>query len=253
MNMKVVMNPSLIKEIEKYVGDNIKTYHANRLASLEKVNLHRLLKRKNPYLYKVKNVGIATEFIKSILDAHLSSSEETLFGDWLEGLAIFVNQQVYSGKKSSTQGIDLEFDQDGVRYLVSIKSGPNWGNSDQIKKMKLNFEKAIKTLKTSKSKLVVDAVNGCCYGKGESKIKTGNYYKYCGQKFWEFISGEANLYTDIIEPLGTEAKAQNDEFLKKYSALINRLSLEFSKEFCRKNGVIDWKKVVEFNSSSAKP
>ena len=31
-------------------------------------------------------------------------------------------------------GIDLEFDKDGVRYIVTIKSGPNWGNSSQIGK-----------------------------------------------------------------------------------------------------------------------
>ncbi|MCB1935052.1 MAG: hypothetical protein KDF59_03835 [Nitrosomonas sp.] len=31
-------------------------------------------------------------------------------------------------------------------------------------------------------------------------------FKYCGQQFWEFISGTSNLYTDIIEPLGHEAK-----------------------------------------------
>jgi hypothetical protein len=244
------MNPSLIKEIEKYVKDNIKNYHTSRLSSLQSVNLKKLLSRKNPYLYKVKNIGIATDFVKCVLDAHLSSSEETIFGDWLEGLAIFVNQKVYSGKKSSTLGIDLEFDRDGIRYLVSIKSGPNWGNSDQIKKMMLNFEKAIKTIKTSNSKQIVEVVNGCCYGKSGKSLKTGNYYKYCGQKFWEFISGEESLYVDIIKPLGTGAKAQNDAFLENYNSLVNKLSQEFIRDFCKKNGSIDWEKVVKYNSSS---
>jgi len=243
------MNPSLLTDIEAYVRTNIKRFHESRLNSLEKVNLKQLLQRKNPYLSKVKNLGIAADFVKSILDAHVSSSEETLFGDWLEGLAIFINQQVYGGKKSSTSGIDLEFDRDGVRYIVSIKSGPNWGNHDQIKKMVQNFDQARRTLKTSGAKLNVEAVNGCCYGKSNSELKPGNYYKYCGQRFWEFISGRESLYVELIKPLGTEAKVRNDEFIKNYNALINKLSLEFSSEFCNQKGEIDWQKVVEFNSS----
>jgi len=244
------MNPSLITDIEAYVETNIKNFHDSRLHSLEKVKLKQLLQRKNPYLYKAKNLGIASGFVKCILDAHLSSSEETLFGDWLEGLAIFINQKVYGGKKSSTSGIDLEFDRDGVRFIVSIKSGPNWGNSDQVKKMVQNFDKARRTLKTSGSKVPIEAVNGCCYGRCKPDLKPGNYYKYCGQKFWEFISGQINFYVDLIKPLGTQAKARNEEFTESYNALVNRLAIEFASEFCTRKGEIDWTKVVKFNSSN---
>ena len=67
--------------------------------------------------------------MKTILDAHLSSQEEGIFGGFLEELAVFICGRVYRGKKSSAEGIDLEFEKDGTSYLVSIKSGPNWGNS----------------------------------------------------------------------------------------------------------------------------
>ena len=50
--------------------------------------------------------------------------------------------RVFDGRKSSAEGIDLEFERDTIYYLVSIKSGPNWGNSGQIKKMVQNFAKA---------------------------------------------------------------------------------------------------------------
>jgi hypothetical protein len=73
----------------------------------------------------------------------------------LEGLAIFINHKAFNGRKSSTPGIDLEFYKDNVRYIVSIKSGPNWGNSRQIKKMKTDFTQAKKTLRTSSSNLNV--------------------------------------------------------------------------------------------------
>lgn len=39
------------------------------------------------------------------------------------------------GRKAGIDGIDLDFDKYGQRYLVAIKSGPNWGNDSQIKKL----------------------------------------------------------------------------------------------------------------------
>lgn len=122
------------------------------------------MKRKNPYLFKAKYMLTADQIVRGIVDAHISSNEETIFGDWLEGLAIFINKKVYRGKKSGITGIDLEFDKDEIRYIVTIKSGPNWGNSSQIKKMLMDFNTARKALRTSNSHLNIIAINGCCYG-----------------------------------------------------------------------------------------
>jgi hypothetical protein len=182
-----------------------------------------------------------------LTDAFISSNEETIFGDWLEGLAIFINQKVYDGWKSGITGIDLEFNKNNVRYIVTIKSGPNWGNSSQIAKMKADFIKAERTLRTSNSGLIITAVNGCCYGK-DSKPDKGNYFKYCGQDFWHFISGQENLYKGIIEPLGHHSREKNEKFMESYAIMINKFTKEFANEFCQDNGEIEWEKLVEFNS-----
>ena len=239
----------LIGKVKEYVEQNIEQFHQNRIKKLEKLSLKTILKTKNPYLFKAKYCVTAQDIVKSLADAYLSSAEETIFGDWMEGLAIFVNQQVYGGWKSSAKGIDLEFDKDGIRYIVSIKSGPKWGNSGQIDKLKADFKSAKKTLRTSRSNLMIEAVNGCCYGKDSSPDK-GDYMKYCGQDFWCFISGEKTLYVDIIEPLATKAKERNEEFQKRYAQMINVFTKEFIDEFCKKDGEIDWEKLVEFNSES---
>ena len=186
---------------------------------------------------------------KGFVDAHISSNEETIFGDWLEGLAIFINGRVYKGIKSGITGIDLEFNKESIRYIVNIKSGPNWGNSSQIEKMRSDFKTAIKTLRTSNSQLNITAINGCCYGCDSNPDK-GDYFKYCGQKFWEFISNEKTLYTEIIEPLGHKAKERNDEFMQSYAQMVNKFTFEFSKDFCI-NGLIDWEKLVKYNSSAS--
>lgn len=243
------MSALKISEVIDYVEKNIHIFHEKRLNSLDGLNLSKVLKRKNPYLFKAKNVLTAEQIIRGIVDAHISSSEEGIFGDWLEGLAIFINSKVYDGKKSGIKGVDLEFDLDSVRYLVNIKSGPNWGNSSQISKMISDFKTAKKTLRTSNSHLRIVAVNGCCYGKDNNPDK-GDYYKYCGQRFWQFISGDENLYTDIIEPLGHKAKEKNETFIVAYSQRINLLTKEFAENYCKKNGAIDWEALVKFNSSA---
>jgi len=239
-----------MNDVINYVANNIEIFHSKRLKSIEKLKLEKILKRKNPYLFKAKNILTAQDLVKTLLDAHLSSQEETIFGDFLEGVAVFINQKVYRGHKSAAEGIDLEFEKEKIKYIVSIKSGPNWGNSSQVKKMVDNFKKAKKILRTSNSKMHIIAVNGCCYGK-DNKPDKGEYQKLCGQKFWMFISGNELLYTDIIEPLGHKAKEKNEKFLVRYSQILNKFTLEFGNKFCT-DGKINWEKFVQFNSSNIK-
>jgi len=70
-----------------------------------------------------------------------------------------------------------------------------------------------------------------------------------GQNFWYLISEDENLYTDIIEPLGHRAKQHNTKFLKQKSILVNLFTQQFLSDFCDQ-GVINWKKLVEFNSGN---
>jgi hypothetical protein len=238
-----------LQDVIRYVESNINVFHENRIKSLDTLKLSQVLKRKNPYLFKAKYTLTSEQIIRGIMDAHISSNEETIFGNWLEGLAIFINQKVYNGRKSGIPNIDLEFDKDGIRYIVTVKSGPNWGNSSQISKMIADFKIAKKTLRTGNSQLNIVPVNGCCYGRDNNPDK-GDYFKYCGQRFWTFVSGNENLYLEIIEPLGHKAHERNEEFQKSYSQMINKFTKQFIDEFCCHNGAIDWEKLVRFNSGA---
>jgi len=243
------MPPIANSEVERYVRENISTFHNKRLESINKIKLEQILKRKNPYLFKAKNIIDAPALVKTLIDAHLSSQEETIFGDFLEGLAIHINKTVFDGNKSSAEGIDLEFNFNGVKYIVAIKSGPNWGNSSQIARMKDNFNKAKRILRTSNSTMNIIAVNGCCYGIDNQPDK-GEYQKFCGQRFWQFISGEETLYTQIIEPLGHKARERNEEFMESYAQIITKFTCSFAATFCN-DGKIDWERLVRFNSENS--
>lgn len=242
----------MIEKIDRYIRENIDDFHQQRNDCLSRLKLEDVIKRKNPYLFKAKNMTRAQDIVKSFLDAHISSNEETIFGAFLERLALFVCREFRNGWKSSAAGIDIEFDKDGTRYIVSVKSGPNWGNSQQIARLKNNFITAIKTLRTSNSTLNVVAINGCCYGRDRIPDK-GDYQKYCGQKFWTFISGDDDLYKKLIEPLEYKAKERNVEFLANYDRTLNLFTLEFSRKFCNPDGSINWDKIVEVNSSINPP
>lgn len=236
-----------LEEVVNYIETNIGEFHRKKIESLNDLKLLKILKRKNPYLFRAKYLLSSHDIVKSLTDAYISSNEETIFGDWLEKLAIFVNSIVFDGKKSSATGIDLEFDFEGKRFIVAIKSGPNWGNNGQVKKLIEDFTKAAKTLRTSNSGLNVVAVNGCCYGR-DNKPDKGTYYKYCGQRFWQFISGNEQLYVDLIKPLGKKAKENREEYDILYGNTISVFGHEFFENFCDPNGSVNWEKLVKFNS-----
>src|SRR4030042_5661064 len=116
-----------LKDIYEYVENHISVFHQKRLDYVQhKVDLRKILKQKNPYLFKAKNILTAQDLIKGFLDAFLQSQEETLFGDFMEDLAIFVCDTVYVAKKSELMGVDFEFEKDDIIYAVEIKTGWNW-------------------------------------------------------------------------------------------------------------------------------
>lgn len=234
--------------IRNFVSREIVHFHEKRLARLEAIRLDEVLRKKNPYLFKAKHIVTAGELITGIMGAFLSSSEEKYFGDFLEQLAIFVSEQSYGGRKSSAPGIDLEFDREDTRYLVSVKSGPNWGNSSQYASLREDFRKAIIRQRQGAS-LQIQPVLGICYGRVRSR-DSGLYLKLVGQQFWHFLSNDSNLYVDIVEPIGHNARQHNEDFASKRAAIENRFTHEFIERFCHFGGSIDWVKLVAFNSGN---
>jgi site-specific DNA-methyltransferase (cytosine-N4-specific) len=231
----------------------VEAFYNTRLAKLKLLSLDKVLKRKNPYLYKAKNIEIVSDLVKSTVDAFLSSQEETMFGDLLEKFAIFVSHTLYGGFKSSLPSVDLEFERDDKYYIVGIKSGTNWGNADQIARMRDNFKANRATLKDKGITKEIVAVNGCIYGKNSVPLKTDandserSYYKYAGQEFWLFISGDDEFYKEIIKPIDKEARKKDETFKKEYFAKINEMTADFTNGFM-KNNQIDWEKLLDYTS-----
>jgi hypothetical protein len=242
---------TILQDTTRFIEENIEEgFHNKKLDKISKLSLEDILKRKNPYLFKAKYTNTAHDFIKAVFDATISSGEETQFGNFLERVAIHVCEVAKNGRKSGSKGIDLEFEEKKTKYLISIKSGPNWGNSGQIEKMIQNFNSAKKTLSTSGGAKGTNFVfiEGCCYGIDNSPDK-GTHLKLCGESFWELVSwGDSSLYKKIIVPLGYKAKEKNDELNKIYSSKMNLFEKDFLNRFCDASGNISWDKLIKYNS-----
>ena len=258
------MTIDLLQAVQEYVEANIGEFHQRRLEKIKKLQLDDVLRRKNPYLFRAKSQTVIP-LVTGIMDAFLSSQEEGLFGNFMEGVAVFVAQQVFDGYKPSTEelvGIDLVFAKRETVYIVDVKSGPNWGNSSQVTKMYLNFRECISRLQPEYPGKQIIPVNGCTYGKERKRLKEGKikeagsivdvleYWKLCGQDFWYFISDNSELYVEIIEPLGHQAKERNIAFQEEYDSFLNRLVRDFLNKYCHEDGSVAWDQLTKFVSKS---
>lgn len=145
----------------------------------------------------------------------------------------------------------IAFDNDDIHWVIAIKSGPNWGNSSQIKKMKDDFDEAKRRFHSSNHKGQIRCINGCCYGLDRNPYKSGDYWKYCGQKFWEFISGSPTLYAELIDALGHKAQESSELFDIGYVQTRARLFDELAGlGIVHEDGTINWRALAEI---SAKP
>lgn len=165
-------------------------------------------------------------------------------------VAVFVSEEKCGGRKSGITGIDIELEKDGIRYLIAVKSGKAWGNATQHKKLRDNFLTAVRVLRQNSLVGELQPTLGICYGRFKT-VNNGAYLHIGGQSFWTLVSGEPDLYMDIIEPIGYRAKEFNEDFNDKRMYAANRMVRDFTERFCLQDGKIDWQKVVTLVSKNA--
>lgn len=245
------MNGLSIPRITSFVNNNIDDYHAKRAAKFDDLTLKRMLKRKNPYMFRAHNIQSVSEFADALLAAHISSSDESIFGQFLEDLAVFICGETFGGRKSAATGVDLEFERDGTYYLVAIKSGPNWANSSQWAQLRRNLDSAVTVIRQNRHTSPPLGVCGMCYGDRRSS-SFGTHRKVYGQNFWSLISGLDDLYLTIIQPLEYRAKEHNDVYLAALNRVRNQFMADISTEFLI-DGQLDWPGIVSFCSKAPNP
>lgn len=240
-------------EVRQAIAKALENFYGSLISKIDAINIKDIMKSKNPYLYRAKSMKTSADIIDSILQAFVSSSEETIFGNcFFEPIAI----AACGGSKSATRGVDIELHDVSIntKYFVAVKSGTSIFNADSMKKQGENFEEAQRTLRTSGGRIGFSAIVGYAYGtksetgRGKAKI----YEEVAGEEFWEVLTGDKDFYKKIISFMDTLPEQYIDEYNNSYSKASNRLVRDFSNEFCNDDGTINWEKLVEYNSGSPK-
>lgn len=198
---------SVNRQIRRIISSELDDFIANATKNLSK---NKRLKKRNPFSF------ISTKYE---MYGYLHSSLESYTGLVLQRIVeIVANKNPYIKKIDNEIGLNNGFDIklkygkmpnknfSSKNVYLSIKSGPKWGNADQVNQLNNYTFKNIK-----KKDLKAVTVLAHCYGP--QGIKTEHSQKfidriYEGQQFWTWITGG------------------NEHF---YSALVKLMQKEFNK------------------------
>ena len=233
--------------VVKAISSALETFYSTLIAKINDLNIKKIIGRKNPYLYRAKAMQSASEIVDSVLTAFVSSSEETIFGNcFFEPIAIAAS----GGNKALAEGIDIMIQDHDTNTIsaIAVKSGTSVFNADSKKRQEQNFMSASKLAQQVKARY--EAYIGYSYGKkketGRGKPKM--YQELAGKQFWYKLTGDEEFYKKIITFMGDLPEKYVADYKESYNKAFNRLVREFTTEFCKENGAIDWEKLVEFNS-----
>jgi hypothetical protein len=217
--------------IDKIIGNVLLSCEYTRNEQQSKRKAIELITRTNPYrLVEFEN---DIEFIKDMIKTYQDKSWITIFGGILENI-----QRILSnGKKSSEIGIDIELPNRNV--YVGSKSGPHWANSDQRKSMGRN------------SKILVESKNCevyvvCSYGKSQSNYEY--YTQIAGQKGWEFLTGDKEMYQKVMIGLINNENHLKDLKNRVYCDL-EKITVEYWKSKFYNENNFDYSKYLNFVSA----
>ena len=238
----------LNEDVVVAIATGLDDFYTQLIKNIDSLDIKKIMKRKNPYLYRAKAMNSASDIINSVLSATVSSSEETIFGNcFFEPLAKAASG---GGQKALAEGIDIMIhkEDENTIYAVAVKSGPSVFNADSKKRQEENFKAAAKLAQQARAVFV--PIIGYGYGKrkvtGRGKPKI--YTELAGKAFWKELTGEDDFYLRILKHMGELPEKYLEEFSASYDRAANRLVREFSNMFCREDGSIDWEALVEFNS-----
>lgn len=232
------------KAVSEAVGSALSDFYIALTRILDNINVDKILKRKNPYLYRAKGIHSASQIVKGILSAYISSSEETVFGNcFFEPIAIVVS----GGQKAVTEGVDITVDKNNTIYSIAVKSGTSVFNADSKKRQEQNFQSAQKRAQQARKAFI--PVVGYGYGKKKTKFGKEKFYQeLAGKDFWEWLTGDSDFYTKIISYMGVRPDEYAQEFETAYNKAENRMIRDFTNKYCTNDGSIDWDKLIKFNS-----
>lgn len=237
-------------ELENLVRACLASFYERRIAALDKLDLNKVLRRKNPYLFRANGIENAPDMIDQLLAAHISSSDEAIFGE--EFFEPILKEVAPRAQVAPAPGVDFQIETvEGEYVAISLKSGPNAFNSSQVAKQSQQFAEIERSLRATLRRLKKHfiPVMGCGYGQVDSSpTATRSYRKVAGQAFWELITGDPDFYLKLVRVMRDDPDQHRPVFKQAWDNAINRFVKQFTARFCDDGGRILWEELAKFNS-----
>lgn len=237
------------QELGELIAASLDEFYRRRIQRLSGLKLRQILGRKNPYLYKATCGSDPVEVVDALLKAYLSSSDEEIFGDtFFEPIAKIVS----GGVVSPSEGVDIAIESEDRYMAIAMKSGPNPFNASQSKRQSDEFETLRRRL--VKLRKQFDPVLGHGYGRKQSPASPKKVYRdSSGQQFWEEITGDPDFYLKLIRLMEMSVvEAHRGDYIAAYKQVRAIYLAELISDFCV-NGLVDWEKLVQYNSGRIRP
>jgi hypothetical protein len=222
----------------------LRDFYSRRILKLQSLKMRSFLARKNPYLLKAIGISKASELTEKLLSDFIAASDETMFRDAvLEPIARVVS----GGRTSKTKGIHFTISLADRVTAVALRSGANTLNSGQSERQKQQLASAGKKLSETRKSFEVILGHACGKSK-RSHIGSRDFRELSGQAFWSEISGDPNFYIQLLNYMQNEPDQHKEEYSKAWQVAVDKLNLEFQRDFCLSNGDIDWGKILVLTS-----
>jgi len=188
----------------------------------------------------------AEEIAEKMFEIHTEKSKQTHYGKVYERIVENFKGVEKIESDSKLKGIDYKIEDLDTVYFLSHKSGANWANSSQGRDQSKSFERARESVLDKRTV----CINTCSYGvddKPHKDTEFSNYYKLCGQRTWEFLSGDPNFYSKINASI---RRVKKD--LRVYdtvSTKAERFLKDFKHHCTNEDGTVNWDTLLRINSS----
>lgn len=169
----------------------------------------------------------------------LGTSINTSFGT---NIQIFISRLAeIAGSASGIDGIDIEFIDalDGRKKYCQCKAGPNTINKDDVATILGHFTHLQNKARLDRLPIQInDMIVGVLYGRSEEL--SGNYKNidkvcpvYCGQDFWEHITGDKAFYHRLAKAFG---EVVEEEHIDGSGIIMQKIG-EIAAEITKKGGL----------------
>lgn len=207
---------SIIQSGKQYFRDII---IPNHLKGLEKLKLKDF--KINPFLVNylaaflcgnTKPESLAKALIYPRV---LGTSINTSFG---QNIQVFISQlAAVTGSASGIQGFDIEFIDaiDGRKKYCQCKAGPQTINKDDIETILGHFKYLNNKARIDHMNIQIDdMIVGVLYGEDNElsahyRIINSHYPVYCGENFWERLTGDTQFYHRLAKAFGEVVEEDN--------------------------------------------